>query len=147
MGVAILSLSLAAIPIGSAHSNYHYKGPNAASRYRHSTARQRWLHSTVVVTAYVVRRDPLCDNYIGKTRYGEAAAKGTVATDPHVFPRHTRFRIPGYGWGIATDTGGDISGHRIDVAMLSCRDAWNFGRRTLTILYLLPMKDKNDHQA
>jgi 3D (Asp-Asp-Asp) domain-containing protein len=52
---------------------------------------------------------------IGQTASGRMARPGTVAVDPAVFPIGTRFYIPGYGWGRAEDTGGDIKGRHLDL--------------------------------
>jgi len=42
--------------------------------------------------------------------------------------------IPGYGEGVAADTGGAIKGARIDVWIASCAKAGAFGR-TVTITF------------
>jgi 3D (Asp-Asp-Asp) domain-containing protein len=52
---------------------------------------------------------------IGRTASGRMARPATVAVDPSVFPIGTRFYIPGYGWGIAEDTGGAIKGRHLDL--------------------------------
>jgi 3D (Asp-Asp-Asp) domain-containing protein len=52
---------------------------------------------------------------IGQTADGSMARPGTVAVDPKVFPMGTKFYIPGYGFGIARDTGGDIKGRHLDL--------------------------------
>lgn len=51
----------------------------------------------------------------GITRTGTTVRKGTVAVDPRVIPLGTRMYIPGYGYGVAEDTGGGIIGHKIDL--------------------------------
>jgi len=43
------------------------------------------------------------------------ARPGTIAIDRAIFPMGTRFYIPGYGWGIARDTGGAIKGKHLDL--------------------------------
>ncbi len=52
---------------------------------------------------------------IGRTASGHMAHPGTVAADPKVFSPGTKFYIPGYGWGIAEDVGGDINGRELDL--------------------------------
>jgi 3D (Asp-Asp-Asp) domain-containing protein len=52
---------------------------------------------------------------VGKTASGRMARPGTVAVDPDVFPIGTKFYIPGYGWAVARDTGGDIRGRHLDL--------------------------------
>jgi len=46
---------------------------------------------------------------------GKMSRPGTVAVDSKLFPMGTKFYIPGYGWGIARDTGGDIKGRHLDL--------------------------------
>ena len=52
----------------------------------------------------------------GTTRTGTGVYKGIVAVDPRVIPLGTRMYIPGYGYGLAADTGGGVKGHWLDVA-------------------------------
>lgn len=51
----------------------------------------------------------------GVTATGTGVYKGIVAVDPRVIPLGTRMYIPGYGYGIAADTGGGIIGNMIDL--------------------------------
>jgi resuscitation-promoting factor RpfB len=52
----------------------------------------------------------------GITFTGTPVYKGIVAVDPNVIPLGTEMYIPGYGFGIAADTGGGVKGYHIDVA-------------------------------
>ncbi len=61
---------------------------------------------TVSATGYTIR---------GRTSTGIPTAPGVVAVDPSVIPLGTRLTIPGYGVGIAADTGGAVHGNTIDV--------------------------------
>ena len=61
---------------------------------------------TVSATGYTIR---------GRTSTGIPTAPGVVAVDPAVIPLGTRLTIPGYGIGIAADTGGAVQGNTIDV--------------------------------
>ena len=70
----------------------------------------------------------------GTTATGLPVGPGIVATDPSVIPLGTRMTIPGYGEGVAADTGGGIQGRRIDVWIKSCSAAATFGR-TVTITF------------
>jgi cystine transport system substrate-binding protein len=63
----------------------------------------------------------------GSTATGLPVGPGIVATDPSVIPLGTRMTIPGYGEGVAADTGGGVQGARIDVWFKSCSDAAAFG--------------------
>jgi 3D (Asp-Asp-Asp) domain-containing protein len=67
------------------------------------------------------------------TALGYRAGHGIVAVDPRVIPLGARLYIPGYGYAIAGDTGGDIRGNRIDLGFNSERDAMMFGRRAITV--------------
>jgi 3D (Asp-Asp-Asp) domain-containing protein len=69
----------------------------------------------------------------GMTAIGRRAGFGIVAVDPRVIPLGTRLFIPGYGFALAGDTGGDIVGHRIDLGFDSLRDAMLFGIRSVTV--------------
>ena len=51
----------------------------------------------------------------GVTYTGTVVQKGTVAVDPSVILLGTRMYIPGYGYGVAEDTGGAIIGNTIDL--------------------------------
>ncbi|HEU4759757.1 MAG TPA: G5 domain-containing protein [Dehalococcoidia bacterium] len=51
----------------------------------------------------------------GRTATGIPVAKGVVAVDPRVIPLGTWLYIPGYGYGLAADTGGAIRGNIIDL--------------------------------
>lgn len=79
---------------------------------------------TVKAYAYALR---------GTTASGIPVAPGVIAVDPRVIPLGTRLWVPGYGEGIAADTGGDIKGNTIDVWMPSERQASDWGIQTLTI--------------
>jgi 3D (Asp-Asp-Asp) domain-containing protein/peptidoglycan hydrolase CwlO-like protein len=70
----------------------------------------------------------------GTTATGLPVGPGIVATDPSVIPLGTRLTIPGYGEGVAADTGRGIQGRRIDVWIKSCSAAATFGR-TVTITF------------
>jgi 3D (Asp-Asp-Asp) domain-containing protein len=56
-----------------------------------------------------------------------------VAVDPSVIPLGTRLTIPGYGEGVAADTGGAIQGARIDLWFPSAAAAAGWGARAVTI--------------
>jgi 3D (Asp-Asp-Asp) domain-containing protein len=58
---------------------------------------------------------------------------GTVAVDTRVFPFGTKMYIPGYGDGVAADTGSAIIGRIIDIWFPTCAQARAWGRQTLTI--------------
>jgi uncharacterized protein YabE (DUF348 family) len=53
--------------------------------------------------------------WYGFTRTGDRMRKGVVAVDPRIIPLHTKVYVPGYGYGDALDTGGNIQFRRIDL--------------------------------
>jgi 3D (Asp-Asp-Asp) domain-containing protein len=69
----------------------------------------------------------------GRTSTGMQTAAGVVAVDPSVIPLGTRLTIPGYGTGIAADTGGSVHGNVIDLWFPTLQQARAWGRRTITI--------------
>jgi peptidoglycan DL-endopeptidase CwlO len=79
---------------------------------------------TVSATGYALR---------GRTATGIPTAPGVVAVDPSVIPLGTRMTIPGYGTGIAADTGGAIKGAKIDLWFPTTAQALQWGHRTVTI--------------
>jgi 3D (Asp-Asp-Asp) domain-containing protein/uncharacterized protein YabE (DUF348 family) len=72
----------------------------------------------------------------GITATGMRATFGVVAVDPGVIPFYTRLYIPGYGYAIAADTGGDIRGNRIDLFYPTYGEAIQWGRRTVPVYIL-----------
>jgi 3D (Asp-Asp-Asp) domain-containing protein len=79
---------------------------------------------TVVATGYALR---------GRTATGAPTGWGVVAVDPSVIPLGTGMTIPGYGSGVAADTGGGVRGAMIDLWFPSVAQANAWGRRTVTI--------------
>jgi 3D (Asp-Asp-Asp) domain-containing protein/septal ring factor EnvC (AmiA/AmiB activator) len=69
----------------------------------------------------------------GTTATGLPVQHGVIATDPAYIPLGTRLFVPGYGEGVAADTGGAVKGWTIDLWVTSCAEASQFGRQTLTI--------------
>lgn len=69
----------------------------------------------------------------GHTSTGLPVGYGVVAVDPAVIPLGTRMTIPGYGEGVAADTGSSVSGSTIDLWFPTLADALAWGRRTVTI--------------
>jgi 3D (Asp-Asp-Asp) domain-containing protein len=51
----------------------------------------------------------------GVTATGTGVYRGIVAVDPAFIPLGTRMWVPGYGHGLAADTGGSITGNIIDL--------------------------------
>ncbi len=79
---------------------------------------------TVVATGYAIH---------GTTATGIPTGWGVVAVDPAVIPLGTRMTIPGYGEGVAADTGSAVQGNIIDLWFPTRAQALAWGRRTVTI--------------
>ena len=94
-----------------------------------------WRTTFVTTTGYVVKPTSTCTANLDRTASGTIAKPGTVAVDPRIFRLGTRFRIPGYGYGRAEDTGSLVIGHHIDLAFNSCAAAFAWGRRTIRVAY------------
>jgi uncharacterized protein YabE (DUF348 family) len=79
------------------------------------------LNVVRVMQVYATWYDPASagrssgDPWYGITSTGVPVTKGVVAVDPSVIPYGTRMYIPGYGFGVAADTGGAIVGNIIDL--------------------------------
>ena len=69
----------------------------------------------------------------GRTATGVSVGYGIVAVDPSVIALGTRMTIPGYGQGVAADTGGSVAGSRIDLWFPTTAEALAWGTRTVTI--------------
>jgi peptidoglycan DL-endopeptidase CwlO len=69
----------------------------------------------------------------GHTATGIPVGWGVIAVDPSVIPLGTRLTIPGYGEGVAADTGSAVRGATIDLWFPSLAQARAWGRRTVTI--------------
>jgi 3D (Asp-Asp-Asp) domain-containing protein len=69
----------------------------------------------------------------GHTATGLPVGPGIVAVDPAVIPLGTTMTIPGYGEGVAADTGSAVQGYAIDLWFPTLADALAWGRRTVTI--------------
>lgn len=91
-----------------------------------------------IATAYT-QYDAGCDGY---TATQTPVRWGVVAVDPTVIPYGTRMFIVDqygsfyYGMGTAEDCGGDIKGNRLDLYMPSLSEAYDYGRRPVTVYFL-----------
>jgi 3D (Asp-Asp-Asp) domain-containing protein len=79
---------------------------------------------TVTATGY---------SFKGRTSTGVSVAYGIVAVDPSVIPLGTKMTIPGYGEGVAADTGGAVVGALIDLWFPTRAEALAWGTRTVSI--------------
>ena len=69
----------------------------------------------------------------GRTATGAPTGWGIVAVDPSLIPLGTRMTIPGYGSGVAADTGAAVRGATIDLWFPTVAQANAWGRRSVTI--------------
>jgi 3D (Asp-Asp-Asp) domain-containing protein/peptidoglycan hydrolase CwlO-like protein len=69
----------------------------------------------------------------GRTASGMPVGWGAIAVDPAVIPIGSRIGVPGYGLGVAADTGGAIQGARIDLWFPTVEQARAWGSRVVTI--------------
>jgi 3D (Asp-Asp-Asp) domain-containing protein len=59
---------------------------------------------------------------------------GTIAADTKYYPFGTKMYVPGYGWGVVADRGGDIKGpDRIDLFYNTHSQANNWGRQRVSV--------------
>lgn len=87
-------------------------------------------------TAYCLR---------GKTASGRYVRRGIVAADPRILRLGTRIHMTGgryTGNYLVADTGGKIKGRILDIWVPSCREARNWGRRTVYVKVLSKGKAK-----
>lgn len=79
--------------------------------------RDYWRVIPMLATSYTpgTSSKPVDSPSYGISSTGVLVEKGIVAVDPDVIPYHTRVYVPGYGDGLAEDTGGAVNGRRIDL--------------------------------
>ena len=71
-----------------------------------------------------------CGNGNGVTASGAIVqAYHTVAVDTSIIPLGTKLYIEGVGYRIAEDTGGNIKGNRLDLAVTTHKEALNLGKK------------------
>jgi 3D (Asp-Asp-Asp) domain-containing protein len=76
---------------------------------------------------------------VGVTASGVRAQHGTIAADTRYYPIGTVMYIPGYGYGVVEDRGGDIKGPaRIDLWFRSRNQAFQWGRRQVKVTVYVP---------
>jgi uncharacterized protein YabE (DUF348 family) len=80
-------------------------------------ALEYWRVIRMLATSYTpgTSSKPVDAPNYGIASTGVEVHKGIVAVDPEVIPYFTRVYVPGYGPGLAADTGGAINGRRIDL--------------------------------
>ncbi len=72
---------------------------------------------------------------VGITASGKRAKPGTLAADTRYYPMGTVIYIPGYGYGVVADRGGDIRGRRrLDLFYNTHKEALRWGRKKLRVV-------------
>lgn len=91
---------------------------------------------TVTASAYTAS----CSGCSGKTATGIDLSANpnqkVIAVDPNVIPLGSKVHVEGYGEAIAADTGGGITGNRIDVHVPTKEAAYNWGKRSVQVKVL-----------
>jgi 3D (Asp-Asp-Asp) domain-containing protein len=79
--------------------------------------REYWRHFRALATSYSAATSgtPKTASYYGRTALGWTMRKGIVAVDPKIIPFLTEMYVPGYGVGVAADTGGAVIGKHVDL--------------------------------
>ncbi|MBQ7876643.1 MAG: DUF348 domain-containing protein [Clostridia bacterium] len=96
---------------------------------------------TCTATAYTPSADE-CGKDDGITATGAKCEVGVVAVDPKVIPLGTKLYIETvdgsfvYGYCSAQDTGGAIKGNKVDLAMNTKSECFQFGRRQVKVYIL-----------
>lgn len=98
----------------------------------------QYIAMTLEVAAYAPldNKSGMCaDDTPLKTSTGKFPQRGTVAINPEIFEYGTEFYIPGYGFGVAEDTGAYVRKHtdKIEVFMDTHEECMAWGRRTLPV--------------
>ena len=71
-----------------------------------------------------------------RTATGTWPTHGTVAVDPRTIPLGTPLYVEGYGFAVASDTGGAIKGNRLDVFLETEKNAQKWGKKTVKVQIL-----------
>ena len=79
--------------------------------------REYWRRFRAYATSYsaATAGTPKTAPWYGLTSTGLKMRKGIVAVDPKIIPLRTELYVPGYGVGLAGDTGGGVVGRWVDL--------------------------------
>jgi len=82
-----------------------------------SGPREYWRRFRAYATSYsaATAGTPKTAPWYGITATGLKMRKGIVAVDPKIIPLRTELYVPGYGVGLAGDTGGGVIGRWVDL--------------------------------
>jgi 3D (Asp-Asp-Asp) domain-containing protein len=92
---------------------------------------------SVTSTAYSSdQHDALCEGTITATGQDLTKNPNAIAVDPSVIPLGSVVYVEGYGYAIASDTGGAIKGNRIDVHFPTVPECFQWGSRTTNVIII-----------
>ena len=118
------------VSIGTKEKKETVKPVSTSSSSSPSSAGEEYY---VTATAYTSG----CNGCSGKTATGINLRANpnarVIAVDPSFIPLGTKVYVEGYGYATAADTGGAVSGKKIDVFVPSTADAYNWGVKTVKI--------------
>jgi uncharacterized protein YabE (DUF348 family)/3D (Asp-Asp-Asp) domain-containing protein len=100
--------------------------------WRHGDKAPSGRRIDVVATAYSAAEPGASSG----TALGPRCERGIIAVDPNVIPLGSHVYVPGYGYAIAADTGGMISGRHIDLCFNSVAEVNAWGKRYVTVIVL-----------
>ncbi|MCD6520913.1 MAG: DUF348 domain-containing protein, partial [Anaerolineae bacterium] len=103
-----------------------------------------WRKLRMLATSYnaPTAGKPFDHPFYGITRIGWRARKGIIAVDPRVINLRQKMYVPGYGFGVAADTGSAIKWRRIDLCFDD--DNLELWYRWVDVYLLLPVPDEKD---
>jgi 3D (Asp-Asp-Asp) domain-containing protein/peptidoglycan hydrolase CwlO-like protein len=115
-------------------SESNTSSPSRSNSNNNSSSDGSW--QTFSATAYTAS----CNGCSGITSTGinlkDNPNAKVIAVDPSVIPLGSRVEVKGYGTFIAADTGGNITGQKIDIFMSNRSNALAFGRQSVQIRIL-----------
>lgn len=120
-GIASANNQIITIQSSNSKDNISYLPTNSSGSYISTYSMTATAYTGGTYTAMGLRpvRDP--------------NGLSSVAVDPNVIPLGSKVYVEGYGYAIASDTGGAIKGNKIDLYMNSVQECFAFGRRTVTV--------------
>ena len=103
-----------------------------------------WRKMRAYTTSYSPARSgtPRSAPWYGLTRLGWRVTRGVIATDPRVIALGTHMYVPGYGPGVAADTGGGVRNYLIDLGFEDDKYEHWHGWREIYLTEPLPPEDE-----
>jgi 3D (Asp-Asp-Asp) domain-containing protein len=130
-GVALLgALAGGLLLTACGDANPHPASPPATTRPAASRASTSTANATRTLLGIF---EVSCHTGKGVTASGRPSSRETVSVDPRVVPLGTWLVIERVGPRVAADTGGGITGRRLDIWEPSAAACTRFGRRQLRV--------------